>query len=104
MKYEPDLQVLAATVPHINDVVLLAAVGIGVGLFLAICMLRIVTGFKLRWLLIVFYLLLFVLAFFTDSDFLSIAFDSGGKLFRNLPVVVVHKFKAVTPYVEQPRI
>ena len=75
---EPDLQVLAATVPHINDVVLLAAVGIGVGLFLAICMLRIVTGFKLRWLLIVFYLLLFVLAFFTDSDFLSIAFDSGG--------------------------
>ncbi len=75
---EPDLQVLAATVPHINDVVLLAAVGVGVGLFLAICMLRIVTGFKLRWLLIIFYLMLFVLAFFTDSDFLSIAFDSGG--------------------------
>ena len=75
---EPDLQVLAETVPHINNIVLLIAVGVGVGFFLAICMLRILTGFKLQWLLIIFYALLFVLAAFTDSDFLSIAFDSGG--------------------------
>ncbi len=75
---EPDLQVLAETVPNINSTVLLAAVGVGVGLFLAICMLRIVTGVKLRWLLIFFYTLLFVLAAFSESDFLGIAFDSGG--------------------------
>lgn len=31
---EPDLQVLAATVPHINSAVLLITVGIGVGFFL----------------------------------------------------------------------
>ena len=45
---EPDLQVLAETVPHINNGVLLITVGIGVGFFLAVCVLRIVTGVKLR--------------------------------------------------------
>lgn len=75
---EPDLQVLASTVPHINDVTLLVAVGIGVGFFLSVCMLRIITGIKLKLLLIVFYGIVFALAFFTDRDFLSIAFDSGG--------------------------
>lgn len=75
---EPDLQVLAATVPHINSAVLLITVGVGVGFFLTVCMLRIITGINLRRLLIVFYAAVFALAAFTDADFLSIAFDSGG--------------------------
>ena len=75
---EPDLQVLAQTVPHIKSIVLLVTVGAGVGLFMAICMLRILTGASLRWILIVCYTLIFVLAAFTDRDFLCIAFDSGG--------------------------
>ena len=41
-------------------------------------MLRILTGASLRWILIVCYTLIFVLAAFTDRDFLCIAFDSGG--------------------------
>ena len=48
---EPDLQVLAQTVPHIKSSVLLVTVGAGVGLFMAICMLRILTGASLRWIL-----------------------------------------------------
>ena len=75
---EPDLQVLAETVPHINNTILLVTVGIGVGFFLSICMLRIVTGVKLRWLLIAFYGVVFILASFAAPDFLSVAFDSGG--------------------------
>lgn len=75
---EPDLQVLAQTVPHIDTAVLLITVGAGVGFFLSVCMLRILTGFKLRWLLLLFYGGVFALAAFTDADFLSIAFDSGG--------------------------
>ena len=75
---EPDLQVLAETVPHINNTVLLVTVGIGVGFFLAVCMVRILTGMNLRWLLIACYAVVFLLAAFTDSDFLGIAFDSGG--------------------------
>lgn len=75
---EPDLQVLANTVPHINSTVLLIAVGLGVGLFLAVSMLRIMTGVKLRWLLMAFYAVIFALAAFTDETFLGVAFDSGG--------------------------
>lgn len=75
---EPDLQVLAQTVPHINNTVLLATVGAGVGLFLAVCMFRVLKGIKLRWLLLAFYGIIFALATFADGDFLSIAFDSGG--------------------------
>lgn len=75
---EPDLQVLAETVPHINNAVLLVTVGVGVGFFLAVCMLRVLTGIKLRWMLIIFYAIVFVLAAFTDNSFLGIAFDSGG--------------------------
>ena len=75
---EPDLQVLAETVPHIKSSVLLITVGIGVGLFMAVCMLRMLTGANLRWLLIGCYALIFLLAAFTDKNYLSIAFDSGG--------------------------
>lgn len=75
---EPDLQVLAQTVPHIKSSVLLITVGIGVGFFMSVCMLRILTGINLRWLLIGFYALIFVLAAFTDKNYLGIAFDSGG--------------------------
>lgn len=75
---EPDLQVLAATVPHIKSSVLLVTVGVGVGLFMTICMIRILSGASLRWLLIICYAIVFALAAFTDRSFLSIAFDSGG--------------------------
>ncbi|MBE6598454.1 MAG: DUF1538 domain-containing protein [Ruminococcaceae bacterium] len=75
---EPDLQVLAQTVPHIDNLVLLITVGVGVGFFLSVSMLRIIIGIKLRWLLLGFYVLVFGLAAFSDGDFLSVAFDSGG--------------------------
>lgn len=75
---EPDLQVLAETVPHINNGVLIITVGVGVGFFLMICMLRIIMGIRLRTLLLVCYAVVFALAAFTDVNFLGVAFDSGG--------------------------
>lgn len=75
---EPDLQVLAETVPHINSSVLLVTVGAGVGLFMSVCMFRIITGASLRRILLVCYAIIFALAAFSDKSFLSIAFDSGG--------------------------
>lgn len=75
---EPDLQVLADTVPNIDKTVLLAAVGIGVGFFMVVCMMRILYGINLRWVLLGCYIVIFVLAAFTDREFLCIAFDSGG--------------------------
>ena len=57
---EPDLQVLAETVPHIKSSVLLITVGVGVGLFMAVCMLRMLTGANLRWMLIGCYVIIFL--------------------------------------------
>ena len=75
---EPDLQVLATSVPHIHTVVLLLVVSVGVGLFLALAMFRILTGIRLRYLLLGFYGLIFLLCLFVNKSFLSVAFDSGG--------------------------
>ena len=75
---EPDLQVLAKNVPSIDGTVLIVTVAAGVGIFLVISMLRIFFSISLKWLFIVFYAVLFVLAAFADRNFLSVAFDSGG--------------------------
>lgn len=75
---EPDLQVLAEQVPSVPNAVLIVAVAAGVGVFLMIEMLRMLFSKTLRMLLIIFYLLIFALAFFVPDDFISVAFDSGG--------------------------
>lgn len=76
---EPDLQVLAKEVGGtINYYVLLISVGIGVGLFLVFAFLRIVLNVKLRYILIASYTAVFVMAFFVPSNFVPLAFDSGG--------------------------
>ena len=75
---EPDLQVLAAQVPMIENMVLICTIAVGVGVFLVIAMLRILFGIALSHLLIVFYAIVFAIAAFTPIDFLAIAFDSGG--------------------------
>ncbi len=75
---EPDLQVLANQVQGIPNLVLVGAVAIGVGIFLVIALLRIIFSIKLSNLLIFFYTLIFILAFFVPKNLLSIAFDSGG--------------------------
>ena len=75
---EPDLQVLAENVPHIDTGMLMLTVSVGVGIFLVICMLRILFAVPLKWVLLASYGLVFALAAFSDADFLSVAFDSGG--------------------------
>ncbi len=75
---EPDLQVLAGNTPNINMAVLIVTVSLGVGFFLVISMLRIFFGFKLKWVLIAFYALVFIMAFLSDRDFLAVSFDAGG--------------------------
>ena len=67
---EPDLQVLANQVPAIENNVIIWSVAVGVGVFLVIALLRIVLGIQLRWLLIGFYAVVFILAMFVSPDFL----------------------------------
>ena len=54
---EPDLQVLAANVPALDKTALILTVSVGVGLFLVLCMVRILFRISLRRLLIICYAL-----------------------------------------------
>ncbi len=75
---EPDLQVLAEQVPTIPNSFLINCVGIGVGVFLSITLIRNKKEIPLRTLLVIFYALVIVLAFAAPKEFIPTAFDSGG--------------------------
>lgn len=75
---EPDLQVLARQTPGVPDSVLIWSVAIGVGIFLVVAFLRNLIQIKLRSILIVLYILVFILAIFAPNNFIAVAFDSGG--------------------------
>ncbi len=75
---EPDLTVLAEQVPTVPNMTMILSVGIGVGAFLVIAMLRIFFRIKLRYLLVGFYLIVFGLSAFVPADFLAVSFDAGG--------------------------
>lgn len=75
---EPDLTVLATQVPSIPNMAIILSVAVGVGAFLVVALLRIVIGIRLSNMLVAFYALVFILAFFAPNEFLAVAFDSGG--------------------------
>ena len=80
---EPDLQVLAKQVSSVmNDTVLIYTVGLGVGGFLVIAVLKIVFRKSLSLILMLFYMLLFALALMLtvngNGDLMPMGFDSGG--------------------------
>ena len=80
---EPDLSALASQVAEVmNGRLLIITVGIGVGLFLLLAVLKIVFHVSLSSLLMFFYMLLFALSSLLvvtgNEELLPLAFDSGG--------------------------
>ena len=80
---EPDLTVLAGQVKDVlNGTLLIVAVGVGVGIFLVLSVIKMVFHKPLSSLLLYFYMILFALAALVvavgNGDFLPMAFDSGG--------------------------
>ena len=80
---EPDLQVLAKQVSAVmNGTILVYCVGIGVGAFLAISVLKIIFKKSLSHILMLFYMLLFALSLMLvvsgNGNLLPLSFDSGG--------------------------
>jgi len=80
---EPDLQVLANQVSAVmNGTLLIYTVGLGVGAFLVVAILKIVFQKSLSHILMLFYMLLFALALLLvvsgNEPLLPVAFDSGG--------------------------
>ncbi len=80
---EPDVRVLTMQVDEvswgaISRYVLVYTVALGVGLFVALAMLRIVFRLNIKYLLIAGYGLVFTIAAFTPPTFIPISFDAGG--------------------------
>ncbi|MDE6947217.1 MAG: DUF1538 domain-containing protein [Anaeroplasmataceae bacterium] len=80
---EPDLSVLASQVKEvIHPTLLIFSVGIGVGLFLVLAILKIIFKKDLSLMLMFFYMLMFALAGLVilngNGNFLALGFDSGG--------------------------
>ena len=80
---EPDLSVLAGQVEKIiNPTMLIVTVGVGVGLFLVLAILKIVFRKSLSSMLIYFYMILFALTSLLiasgNDSLIPMSFDSGG--------------------------
>lgn len=75
---EPDLQVLANQVASIPNQVLIMTVAVGVGIFLVFAVLRILFKIPLSKMLTVLYICLFFVTLAAPTEFLAVAFDSGG--------------------------
>ena len=80
---EPDVRVLASQVDIVSDgaiphMTLIYTVALGVGIFVALAMVKIITGIPLSYFLVVGYIGVFVLAGYTPEYFVPISFDAGG--------------------------
>jgi hypothetical protein len=80
---EPDVIVLTRQADEVSQGaiaqnVLIGAVAIGVGFFVAVAMLRILLGFPIAYLLTVGYVIVIILALFAPAEFVPVAFDAGG--------------------------
>ena len=75
---EPDLKVLATQITSIPSTLLIGAVGLGVGIFLMMAVVKILLKWELRTILIVSYTIIFASLIFMPQDFIPMAFDSSG--------------------------
>lgn len=80
---EPDLQILAGqvdavTLGLISKLSIVIIVSIGIAFLLSFGLVRIVYNFPLNKMLTILYGIIFVLALFTSSEFMSISFDASG--------------------------
>ncbi|MFD1852056.1 DUF1538 domain-containing protein [Oceanobacillus bengalensis] len=80
---EPDVRVLSTQVEQVSagaipKSILILSVALGVGIFVALAMVRIIFNINIVYLLTVGYGLIFLLAAFTPQAYVPISFDSGG--------------------------
>lgn len=79
---EPDVLVLAeqvegASAGAVSGRMLIYVIAIGVGVFTAGALLRVVYGFSMSFLLAVAYSLMIVMSFLTPAEFVPLAYDAG---------------------------
>jgi hypothetical protein len=79
---EPDVQVLVSELldvnPFISSFLLISVFGIGAGSFVSLALIRILKNIELKYILLILYSIIFILAAFCPENYLGLAFDSGG--------------------------
>lgn len=80
---EPAVRILCSEVERastgfIGEKLILYTISIGVGIFVALAMVRIIFGIPIHYLIIPGYLLALIMMKFSNPTFISIAFDAGG--------------------------
>jgi len=80
---EPDVRVLASQVDLVSDGginrhILSTFIGIGIGLFLLIALIRIFKNIPIIYILFSGYLIILALSFFVPPEFIPVSFDAGG--------------------------
>jgi hypothetical protein len=79
---EPDVQVLATQVTSVDSSIpkmpLIVMIAVGVGLFVAMGLARVVFQISMRWLVVISFAVIFLCAAFVSPEFVGIAFDAGG--------------------------
>ncbi|ACB83939.1 DUF1538 domain-containing protein [Natranaerobius thermophilus] len=77
---------------YIPQIILLVTLSLGVGLSIALAMIRIIVGIPLMYLLLPGYGLALATTFITKENFVSIAFDSGGVATGPMTVTFIMAF------------
>ena len=79
---EPSLHVFARQthllVEAINETVFIWIMAIGIGVFVALGLWRILKNISIKWVFAVLYILLFIMAFVVPPEFIALAFDGSG--------------------------
>ena len=75
---EPDLLVLAEQLTSIPSWLLIIVISLGVGVCVLLAAARSLFGWDLNIMLLIGFIAIFALMYFVPSDFIPVAFDSGG--------------------------
>lgn len=80
---EPDLHILAnqvnaVTEGQFNSLMMILLVSLGVGIMIAVALVRIIRNIPINRIFLIIYAVIFLLGIFTQPDFLAIAFDASG--------------------------
>ncbi|MGM0770498.1 MAG: DUF1538 domain-containing protein [Halobacteriota archaeon] len=91
---EPDVRVLSTMINSVSDDsisrnLLILSIACGVGFFVSVSMLRIVYGVPIKYLLTAGYLIVIMLSFLTNPEYIAIAYDAGGVTTGPMTVPVI---------------
>jgi len=91
---EPDVRVLSTMIDSVSENgisrnVLILSIATGLGFFVSVSMLWIIYNVPIKYLFTVGYLIVIVLSFFTEPEYLAIAYDAGGVTTGPMTVPVI---------------